>query len=165
MREETNVGARVFAREVRFGADDEVRGSEVVQGGEDLGRVEGGVQRDQYRSKLEQSIRRLVSSSAPCSISIALRRTVANSTLFPSDTATLSPLRTPSFCSPLASLFESRSSASYVRVVRWWCDITLLRHQSRCLRVGTCFIRVKVAVLADDTRKVLRYRLLEQRRL
>jgi hypothetical protein len=46
--------------------------------------------------------------------------------LFPNETATLSPFFTPSFCRPLASLLESRSSASYVRIVRWWCDITLL---------------------------------------
>jgi hypothetical protein len=42
--EERDVGARVFSGEVRFRADDEVRGGEVVEGGENLWRVEGWVQ-------------------------------------------------------------------------------------------------------------------------
>jgi hypothetical protein len=43
MCEERDVGARVFAGEVCFGADDEVGGGEVIECGEDLWRVEGWV--------------------------------------------------------------------------------------------------------------------------
>jgi hypothetical protein len=43
MCEERDIGARIFARKVCFGTDYEVRSFEVVEGREDLGRVEGWV--------------------------------------------------------------------------------------------------------------------------
>jgi hypothetical protein len=82
----------------------------------------------QYRPEFKQRIGRLSSLtqiSPHDNPNPDESRTVANSTLFPNDTATLSPFLTPSFCSPRAKRFESRSSASYVRIVRWWCEITL----------------------------------------
>ena len=71
----------------------------------------------QYRSQFEQRVRELSLVSNYAS-PMCFQHTVANSALFPRLTATLSPFFTPSFCSPLASLFESRSSASYVRRIR-----------------------------------------------
>jgi hypothetical protein len=48
MCEQGDIGARIFAREICFSADDEVGGREMIQGGEDLGRVECWIQWDLY---------------------------------------------------------------------------------------------------------------------
>ena len=56
MGEKRDVGPGVFSWEVCFGADDDVGGFEVVEGGEDLGGIEGGVQWHQYRAQLEEGV-------------------------------------------------------------------------------------------------------------
>jgi hypothetical protein len=48
MRKEGDVGPRIFAGEVRFGADYEVWSREVIQGGEDLRSIESWIQWDLY---------------------------------------------------------------------------------------------------------------------
>jgi len=92
---------------------------------------------------------------------------VANSTLLPNDTATRSPFFTPLFCKPLASALEWRSSASYVRMVRWWCETTLLNQVSLCSSIHSPFEDVRIAIAKPpyNTRKVLWHRLLKERRL
>lgn len=40
MRKKRYIGTRFFSGEVGLSADDEVRGSEVIECGEDLGRIE-----------------------------------------------------------------------------------------------------------------------------
>lgn len=123
--EERYVRSRVFAWEVRLGSNDEVAGLEVVKGGKDLRSIESWVQWHQYSAQLEERICGLRQVSlGRCTLRSWL--TVANSTLLPNDTATLSPFFTPLFCKPLASALDSRSSTSYVRIVRWWCEMTLL---------------------------------------
>lgn len=56
MCEKRYVGSRVLAWEICFGANNEVTGFEVVQRGENLRSVEGGIQRHQYRAQLEERI-------------------------------------------------------------------------------------------------------------
>lgn len=72
-----------------------------------------------YCSKFEECIRDLAIAISRERFPFSVHRhTVANSILFPRETATRSPFFTPSFCNPRANVFESRSRASYVSVVR-----------------------------------------------
>jgi hypothetical protein len=112
MREQRDIGAWVFSREIRLGADNKVRAFEVVECAEDLWSIEPRVQRYQYRPNLEERIRKLCLLAPYSTFRTSPSHTVANSALFPSDTATRSPFLTPDFWSPRAKRFESRSSAS-----------------------------------------------------
>jgi hypothetical protein len=179
MCEERYVRSRVFAWKVRFSADDEMGCGEVVERGKDLRCVESRVQWDLYSPRQLPQILPVLgeqhTSIAPSlnnayvtftihqhsPQSMNTSHTVANSILLPNDTATLSPFFTPSFCNPRASLFEPRSSASYVSRVRWWCDITLLTHQSRTSKSRSRSSRVTVPILSHNIRKVLWHRLLQ----
>lgn len=70
MGQERDVGSWVFARQVRLGADDEVGGLEVVEGGENLRCIEGRVQRYEDGAQLEERVRRLWRVSITCVVDL-----------------------------------------------------------------------------------------------
>ena len=54
--EQGDVGARRLERKIGLRPNDEVRGLEVRKSGDDLSRVEGWIQRHEYRAELEEGV-------------------------------------------------------------------------------------------------------------